>query len=60
MNIKTNLPEKYVIFVDATKKRNKKLWICTKKLVFILNILAIIVFRYLNEKHFFSTTNIQN
>ena len=46
MNIKTNLPEDYVNFVDNTKKRNKKLWICTIILVFILFILTIIqVFR---------------
>ena len=50
MNIKTNLLEEYVDFVDNTKKRNKKLWICTIILVFILIILSIIgVFRYINE-----------
>ena len=50
MNIKTNLLEEYVDFVDNTKKRNKKLWICTIILVFIVIILTIIrVFRYLNE-----------
>ena len=46
MNIETNLLEEYVNFVDKTKKRNKKLWICTIILVFILFILTIIqVFR---------------
>ena len=46
MNIKTNLLEEYVNFVDNTKKRNKKLWICTFILVFILFIVTIIqVFR---------------
>ena len=50
MNIKTNLLEEYVNFVDITKKRNKKLCINTIILVFILIILTIIrVFRYLNE-----------
>ena len=50
MNIKTNLLEKYVNFVDNTKKRTKKFWICTVILVFMLIILTIIgVFRYLNE-----------
>ena len=50
MNIKTSLLEEYVNFADTTKKRNKKLWICTITLVFILFILIIIrVFRYLNE-----------
>ena len=50
MNIKTNLLEEYVNFVDNTKKRNKKLRICTIIFVFIVIILTIIgVFRYLNE-----------
>ena len=50
MNNKTNLLEDYVNFVDITKKRNKKLWVCTIILVFIVIILTIIgVFRYLNE-----------
>ena len=39
MNIKTNLLEEYVNFVDTTKKRNTKLWICTI-------ILKIIIFIY--------------
>ena len=53
MNIKTNLLEEYVNFVDVTKKRNKKLWICTIILVFILFILIIIgVFKYINEHTF--------
>ena len=46
MNIKTNLLEEYVNFVDNTKKRNEMLWICTIILVFILIMLTIIrVFR---------------
>ena len=46
MNIKTNLLEEYVNFVDNTKKRNKKLWKGTIILVFILFIVTIIqVFR---------------
>ena len=50
MNFKTNLLEEYINFVDNTKKRNKKLWICTFLLVFILVLLSIIrVFSYLNE-----------
>ena len=50
MNIKTNLLEDYVNFVDNTKKRYKKLWICTIILLIILIILTIIgVFRYINE-----------
>ena len=46
MNIRTNLLEEHVKFVDKTKKCNNKLWICTIILVFILVILTIIqVFR---------------
>ena len=46
MDIKTNLLEEYIKFVDKTKKRNKKLWICIIILVYILIILTIIqVFR---------------
>ena len=53
MNIKTNLIEEYVIFVDTTKRRYKKLWIFTIILVFILIILVIIrVFKYINEHTF--------
>ena len=50
VNIKTNLLEESDNFVEKTKKRNKKLRICTIILVFIVIILTIIgVFRYLNE-----------
>ena len=50
MNIKTNLLQEYVNFVDNTKKQNKHLRICTIILVFIVIILTIMrVFRYLNE-----------
>ena len=46
MNIKTNLIEEYVNFVDNTKKQNKNLWIFTIILVFkLLIILTIITFR---------------
>ena len=47
MNIQTVLLEDYVNFVDTTKKRNKKLWICLIILVFIVIILTIITFRYI-------------
>ena len=54
MNIKTNLIEEYVNFVDTTKRRYKKLWIFTIILVFILFILTIIrVFKYIDEYSFF-------
>ena len=49
MNIKTNLLEEYVNFVDNTKQRNKKLWICIIILVFILIILTIILIIYTNK-----------
>ena len=42
MNIKTNLLEEYVNFVDNTKKQNKNLWIFTIILVFIVIILTIV------------------
>ena len=41
MNIKTNLFEEHVNFVDIKKKQNKNLWMCTNKLVFILIILTL-------------------
>ena len=47
MNIKTKLLEEYVNFVDSTNKQNKNLWICTIILVFIVIILTIITFRYI-------------
>ena len=47
MDIKTNLLEEYVNFVDIIKKQNKNFWICTIILVFIVIILAIITFRYI-------------
>ena len=47
MNIRTNLLEEYVNFVDITKKQNKNLRIFTIILVFILIILIIITFRYI-------------
>ena len=50
MNIKTKLLEEKVNFVDNSKKRNKKLWICTIILLFTLITLTVIrVFRYLSE-----------
>ena len=50
MDIKTNLLEEYVNFVDSTKQQNKSLWIFTNIVVFIVIILSIIqVFRFLNE-----------
>ena len=46
MLIKTNLLEDYVNFVDITKKRNKKLLICTIIPVFtVINLTIIRVFR---------------
>ena len=54
MNIKTNLIEEYVNFVDTTNRRYKKRWVFTIILVCILFILTIIrVFKYINEYPFF-------
>ena len=47
MNIQTILLEDYVNFVDTTKKRNKKLWICIIILVFMVIILTIIRYGYI-------------
>ena len=47
MNIKTNLREEYVNFVDNTKKQNKKLWIYIILLLFIVIIFTIITVRYI-------------
>ena len=47
MNIKTKLLEEYVNFVDNTNNQNKNLWICAIILVFIVIILTIITFRYI-------------
>ena len=49
MNIKTNLIEEYVNFVDNTKKENKNLWIYLIIVLFIVFILKIILFKYINE-----------
>ena len=52
MNIKTNLIEEYVNFVDSTNERNKNLWIYIILLLFIVFILIIIIiflFDYINE-----------
>ena len=45
MNIKTNLIEEYVNFVDVTKKENKNLWIYLILLLSIVFILIILIFR---------------
>ena len=45
MNIKTNLIEEYVNFVDNTKKQNKNLWIYIILLLFIVFILIILLFK---------------
>ena len=50
MNIKTNLLEEYVYFVDTTKKQNNFFWKFTVMFVFIVIIVTIIrVFRSLIE-----------
>ena len=49
MNIKTNLIEEYVNFVDITKKQNQNLWIYLNILLFIVFLLIILLFKYINE-----------
>ena len=43
MDIKTNLLEVYVNFVDNIKKRNTKFWIC---IIILFVLLTIAVFWY--------------
>ena len=49
MNIKTKLVEEYVNFIDNTKKQNKNLWIYKLLLLFIVFILIILLFKYIND-----------
>ena len=61
MNIKTNLPGNYVIFVDNTTKQNTYFNINITLIAIITSLfLFFLLFKYLNEKHFFITTNIPN
>ena len=50
MNIKTNLLEEYVNFVDITKKQNKyfKVFVILFVVIFCL-ILFFVLFKYINE-----------
>ena len=57
MNIKTNLLEEYVNFVDNTKKQNKNLWIYIIMLIFIVFMLIILLFKYINEQYSFFERN---
>ena len=59
MNIKTNLLEDYVNFVDNTNKQNKNLWIYLILLLFIVFklILLLLLFTYINEKYSFFKRN---
>ena len=59
MNIKTNLLEDYVNFVDNTKKQNKHFKIIRILFGIILFFFPIfLLFFYLNELHFFSALKI--
>ena len=52
MNIKTNLIEEFVNFVDTPNKRNKNLWVYIILLIFIvfIHIFKIkFLFDYINE-----------
>ena len=57
MNIQTNLIHEYVNFVDNTKKQNKNLWIYIIMLLFIVFILIILLFKYINEQYSFFKRN---
>ena len=57
MNIKTNLIHEYLDFVDNTKKQNKNLWIYIITLIFIVFILIILLFKYINEQYSFFKRN---
>ena len=48
MNIKTNLIEEYVNFVDNAKKQNKKLWIFTIILVTIILVFILLIITFRN------------
>ena len=63
MNIKTNLIEEYVNFVDNTKKENKNLWIyliIVLVIVFILVFIIIFLFENINEYYSFLKRNKKN
>ena len=49
MNIKTNLLEEFVNFVDNTKKQNKYF----KKIMFLIVIIMFFVFIYISYKVLF-------
>ena len=50
MNIKTNLLEEYVNFVDSTKKQNKHFKIIIALfVVFLCLFLIFVLFKHLNE-----------
>ena len=55
--MKTNLLEEYVNYVDNTKKQNKNLWIYLIIVLFIVFILIIILFKYINEQYPFFKRN---
>ena len=57
MNIKSDLIQEYINFVDNTKKQNKKLWIYTIMLIFIVFVLIILLFKYINEQYPFFKRN---
>ena len=73
MNIKTNLLEEYVNFVDNTKKQNKyfKIFIILIVIIMFLFLFKYLTYKYkkhpllhnikyINEQQFFSTTNTKN
>ena len=61
MNIKTKVLGEYVNFFDNTRKQNKYLGKIMLPIAIILSsFLLYILFKYLNEQQFPSTTNTSN
>ena len=64
MNIKTNLLEEYVNFVDNAKKQNKyfRIFLFLMVLIMFLFLFFVLLYniRYINEQQLFSTTNTKN
>ena len=51
MNIKTNLLEEYVNYVDNTKRQNKNLWIYLIIVLFIVFVFIVIITFLLEYKN---------
>ena len=49
MNLKTNLLEESVNFVDSTRKQNKKFKISLFLIVIVIALFSYLLFKYLDE-----------